>query len=135
MAFGKETDPSVGEDTQFKPGESGNPSGKPKGTKHVATWIQEMLNDEGFEALLADPKEGWKTYKGAPMKAIVQVMAIKAMGGDVKAFDVLSKYGWGTKMVHANDPESPITNPADKSLVDAFIENLKNDTSKQTKPD
>ena len=131
----KDFDPNIGADTQFKPGESGNPAGKPKGTKHVSTWIQELLNDEEFETLLADPREGWKTYKGAPMRAIVQVMAKKAIQGDVKAFDVLSKYGWGTKMVHSNDPESPITNPAEKSLVDAFIDRLKDDTSKQTKPD
>lgn len=39
-------------ETQFQPGESGNPAGKPKGTKHLSTHIQEMLNDEKFELKL-----------------------------------------------------------------------------------
>jgi hypothetical protein len=85
-------------DQTWKPGESGNPAGKPKGAKHLSTWIQELMNDEQFEAMLPDVKEGWKTYKGAPMQAIIKTMALKAMNGDVKAFDALAKYGYGTKM-------------------------------------
>lgn len=121
-------------DTQFKKGQPGGP-GKPKGTKHISTWIQDMLNDEEFEMLIPDKVEGWRKEKGAPIKAIVRTALIKAQSGDQKWADWLAKYGYGQKVVHANDTENPLTNPADKSLVDAFIENLKNDTSKQTKPD
>ena len=28
------------------PGQSGNPSGKPKGIKNLSTWIREFLEDE-----------------------------------------------------------------------------------------
>ena len=27
----------------WKPGQSGNPSGKPKGTNHLSTWIRELI--------------------------------------------------------------------------------------------
>jgi hypothetical protein len=108
MAFGTDTDPSVGKDTQFPPGVSGNPAGKPAGTKHISTWIQDLMEDEEFEALLPDPRDGWKTYKGAPMPAILKVMSIKAMQGDVKAFDALAKYGYGTKLdLTTNGKELP----------------------------
>lgn len=90
--------PFPNKDAQFKPGQSGNPAGKPKGAKNIATHIKELLNDETFEALLPDPREGWKTYKGAPVKAIVKAIAIKAMNGDVKAFDALAKHGYGEKL-------------------------------------
>lgn len=90
--------PFPNKDTQWKPGESGNPDGKPKGALHLSTHIQNLLNDEKFEAMLADPREGWKTYKGAPVKAILKALAIKAMAGDVKAFDALAKYGYGQKL-------------------------------------
>jgi hypothetical protein len=98
MAGYRNIDPEVGKATQFKPGVAPNPKGRPKGLKHISTWIQELLNDEEFEALIPDPREGWKQYKGAPLKAITRVMAIKAAGGDVKAFDALAKHGWTQKL-------------------------------------
>lgn len=39
------------------------------------------------------------------------------------------------KLSLANDTENPLTVPADKTLVDTFIEALKNATTKQTKSD
>lgn len=96
MAFGRDTPPEVGTATQFEPGVSGNVNGKPKGTKHLSTWIQEMMNDESFTG---DYVEGYqlKKHKGAPVKAIVRVAALKSLGGDTKWADWLAKYGYGTK--------------------------------------
>lgn len=95
-------------DTQWKPGESGNPAGKPKGALHLSTHIQNLLNDPDFTTLVSDPKEGWKEVKGAPVKAIIRALIIKAMDGDVKAFDALGKYGYGTKMdVTTNGKDLP----------------------------
>jgi hypothetical protein len=81
------------EPTQWKEGQSGNPAGKPKGTKNLSTWIKEMLEDETFEAKLNDGT----ILKGAPVKAIVSTLIIKAVNGDGKAFDLLGKYGYGTR--------------------------------------
>ncbi len=78
----------------WKPGQSGNPAGKPKGTKHLSSWIRELLEDESFTAKLANGK----TAKGAPVKALVQSLIIRALDGDTKAFDLLAKYGYGTKI-------------------------------------
>lgn len=91
-------DPSVvGKATQFKPGHSGNPAGPAPGYKHISTHIQELLEDDEFEAWIPDSREGIKEYKGRPMKAILRAMAIRAMAGDVRAFDVLAKFGYGSK--------------------------------------
>jgi hypothetical protein len=81
-----------------KKGEVRNPKGKPKGTIHLSTHIQNLLNDEKFEAWIPDARVGVKEYKGAPVKAILSALVIKAMAGDVKAFDALAKYGYGTKL-------------------------------------
>lgn len=91
-------DPSIGKATQFKPGQSGNPEGPKPGYKHLSTHIQDLLNDEGFETWLPDVREGFKEYKGAPIKAIVRTAMIKAMTGDMKSADWLAKYGYGTKV-------------------------------------
>lgn len=91
-----------------KKGEIRNPNGKPKGTKHISTWIQELLNDEDFEANLIDSKRGMIEFKGAPLKAIILAARHQAINGDDKARDWLARYGWGTKLQLSNDPENPI---------------------------
>lgn len=107
MAFGKDTDPSVGQKTQFKPGESGNPNGIPKGTKHINTWVQELLSDEKFEAQI---QQGYKVvdFKGAPIKAIVQAQMIKALQGDTAAYKVLVDSGWAKKSEVENSGEQKL---------------------------
>lgn len=130
MSFGKEVSPDVGKDTQFQPGVSGNPSGKPKGTKNLATHIQEMLSDEDFTTYLTDPKDGWREFKGAPVKAIVQTALVRAIQGDDKAREWLAKYGYGQKMTLANDVENPITDtvPVTPELTEKWLEFLKGQT-------
>lgn len=107
MAFGKDTPPEVGADTQFQPGQSGNPAGKPKGSKHLSTWIQELLNDETFEATI---QQGLRIveFKGAPIEAIVKAQMTRALNGDVKAFESLAKFGYGTKTEVENSGEQKL---------------------------
>jgi hypothetical protein len=88
--------------TQFKPGVSGNPAGKPKGTKHINTWIQELLEDENFETVITDAKKGIVDYKGAPIKAILGAQMHLALHSRdeavrIKATDLLLKHGWSQK--------------------------------------
>ncbi len=46
-------------------------------------------------------------------------------------------FGWTDKqqIEHANDPEHPLTNPAEKSSVETFIDYLKHDTADKAKSD
>jgi hypothetical protein len=78
----------------FQPGQSGNPAGKPKGTKHVSTWIQELLNDKDFD--ISKYVAFSKPYKGAPMEAIIITAVVQALQGDPKWADLLLKYGYGS---------------------------------------
>lgn len=94
--------------TQFKPGESGNPSGVPKGTKQISTWINQLLNDEKFVTTIRDGLE-IKEYKGAPIQAIVQAHIRLALNGDVRAADMLFKHGGVQKVQLGNDPDNPLT--------------------------
>jgi len=73
-------------------------NGPPKGTKHISTWIQEMLNDEEFELWMQHPTKGYETFKGAPLKAIIKTAAIKAANNDAPAREWLAKYGYGSKV-------------------------------------
>jgi hypothetical protein len=87
--------PHGGALTPFQPGQSGNPAGKPKGTKHISTWIQELLHDEEFT--LDNFNFGGKQFKGAPIKAITTVAVMQALQGDEKWANWLAKYGYSEK--------------------------------------
>ena len=121
--------PDIGKATQFKPGQSGNPAGKPKGTKHINTWIQELAEDEEFTALLIDLKDGYKEYKGAPIKAIIKQTINEALAGKdprvrQAAREWLAKYGWPTK----NEVSGP-----DGAPVVALVEFIGDAASKSTR--
>ncbi len=84
-------------------------NGPPKGTKHISTWIQNMLNDEDFETLLDHPTKGYIEFKGAPLKAIIQTAMRKAIGGDKQWADWLATHGYGTKqIIEVNDSRKEI---------------------------
>jgi hypothetical protein len=88
----------------WKSGQSGNPAGKPKGTKHLSTWIQELMEDENFTRKLANGRQ----KREAPVRAIVSVLITKAVDGDMKAFDLLAKYGYGTRVdITSKDQQLP----------------------------
>lgn len=82
------------EEHRFKPGQSGNPKGAPKGTKHLSTHIQEMLNDENFELKLKDGT----LLKERPIKAIIKTAVAKSISGDNRWAEWLAKHGYGEKI-------------------------------------
>lgn len=92
-----------------KKGEVRNPKGKPKGTKHLSTWIQNMLNDEEFETIILDGKKGVIDYKGAPIKAIISVAIIKALNdkNGQQWAEWLAKHGYGNN-VNVNVKVNPV---------------------------
>ncbi|SRR5260221_7727599 len=101
-------DPNVGKKTRFASDRQPAVQGNKKGHKHLSFHIQELLNDEDFTAWIPDAREGFKEFKGAPMKAILKALAIKASQGDVKAFDALAKYGYGQKIQLTGDNDGPL---------------------------
>lgn len=114
--FGDDKDPNLGRDTQFKPGQSGNPAGKPKGRRNLSTMIQEMLNDERFISRLSgmipeEVKRADPEFQGTPMKAIITTALIEAFDPTCKpaarqqARDWIAKYGYGTKIDVTSDGE------------------------------
>lgn len=81
-----------------KKGEVRNPKGKPKGTIHLSTHIQNMLNDEDFTAEIFDSKGNKLEFKGHPVKAIIKTAIIKAQRGDKQWADWLAQNGYGNKV-------------------------------------
>lgn len=59
----------------FKPGQSGNPKGKPVGSKNLTTILKELL----------DAKTPYQGKKIIFKEAIVRKLLLKAKGGDMRA--------------------------------------------------
>lgn len=74
----------LGKDTQFKPGESGNPAGKPKGVEHSKTRLLKFLS------LMVKAKNNLLTKEEEEELSVLELMDIaliaKATQGDVKAY-------------------------------------------------
>jgi hypothetical protein len=76
---------------QFPPGQSGNPRGRPKGSKSIAAIFQSVLNQK------VSVTENGKTKKLPRAEVMVRQLANEAMRGDAHAIKLLmslaARYG------------------------------------------
>jgi hypothetical protein len=68
-------------DRQFKPGQSGNPKGRPKGRKNLKTIFVEVLNKK---VKLWDKNKN-RTRTVSKLEAMIEVISNKALKGDPRA--------------------------------------------------
>ena len=66
-------------DTRFKPGQSGNPKGRPRGARNLRTAVREALQEK------VEVREGGRMRRISKMDAIIQVTLNKGLKGDPKA--------------------------------------------------
>lgn len=108
----------AGANTQFPPGQSGNPAGKPKGARSLSTIIRNLLEGEddfNWELLPDNPAELKKKYENTvPFEAIVYVASGQAMRGDQAAREWLRKAGYGDKL-----DINPVLPPGAVSILNA----------------
>ena len=71
---------------RFKSGQSGNPKGRPKGSRNVATIVAEAL------ARRIRTKIDGETRRILPTEALVQVVLRKALGGDRHAWETVFRW-------------------------------------------
>lgn len=103
--IGKNQDPEIGKETQFKPGESGNPAGKPKGTIDYAKRVRARL-EEALNPLtpIKNIKELIDKYGDSPAAdAVIFALLAKAITGDIPAAKELREAGFGNKLKVAFD--------------------------------
>ncbi len=103
-----------GKATQFKPGQSGNPNGRPRGHKNQKTRIREFF--EGEFAWKKVPVKNYKhleeLYGNDAWGAILYVVYARALSGDMKAIKWLSENAFGrpglSKPIDSEERQMPV---------------------------
>ncbi|MBS4001773.1 MAG: hypothetical protein KGZ91_00220 [Afipia sp.] len=104
--------------TQFKPGQSGNPRGRPKGSPNLEAFMGEFLKKK-FPV-----KEGGKVRYLFPHEIMIRQMAAKAMKGDQKAFLFFVDY-IGAAFSNAPSKHADTTNMSLDELAKLYSEMIK----------
>lgn len=100
--------------TQFKPGESGNPKGRPKGVKNLATDLQEELEQK------VTVTEGNETSQVTKQRAMLKTLFAKAMKGDVRASNALITLILGLEETRKSVGEPEILSEEDQAVLDSY---------------
>jgi hypothetical protein len=95
---------------RFKPGQSGNPKGRAKGSKNLKTLFNKILNEE--VAL----REGADVRKVSKAEAIMRGLVIGALKGDSRSIGTLFRLA--EQAGHFEDVREPITQIT-RIIVDA----------------
>jgi len=105
--------------TQFKKGQSGNPKGRPKGTKNLATDIREEVSQQ------LSINEGGSHQVISKQRALVKALVAKALSGDVRAMLEMIKLISGieqTEKIISAESDQQHSNEADREILEAYLQ-------------
>jgi hypothetical protein len=104
--------------TRFKPGQSGHPSGRPRGQLNFKTAVKEALKEK------ITIREGDRTRTVSKMDAIIQVTFNKALKGDARGLVAfLQLVRWAGLMDEQPDLSSTESISAeDEAILAGFLE-------------
>lgn len=100
--------------TRFKPGQSGNPNGRPKGTRNFVTDLKATLSAP------VTVTRGGRARKISTQKAALQRLRDKALGDDTRALLEFLKFA----QTHSQDDEKPASLSADDHALLAIYRDL-----------
>lgn len=104
--------------TQFKPGKSGNPKGRPKGIQNLSTDLEQELG----EKILVT--EAGKSQPVTKQRAMIKSLFAKALKGDVRASSVLINLILGLEASRIAAGEDVEMDPADLQILESFKQRI-----------
>jgi hypothetical protein len=108
--------------SRFKPGQSGNPRGRPKGTLNFTTDLKRTLQAP------VTLNDGRKTRRVTTQEAALLRLAEKALKGDPRALEKLVSL---SATLSTNNAESPSKTTAadDQAILDRYRQLILNETN------
>ena len=115
--------------SQFIPGQSGNPKGRPKGARNASSMARDAL--EGTISV----KEKGKWRKMSVRKAAYRRLAEKAVAGDVKALDYLLSLESAERPPESDHAQAEPLSAKDLELLQRFFDRRRAGAPQQVQPD
>jgi hypothetical protein len=101
--------------SQFQPGRSGNPNGRPKGSKSEATILHELLQHK------VGLNERGKIRKINLLEAILRRVLEDSLKGNIKSVTfLLSRY----QVISSAVPAQAEINPDDKAVLESYFRKI-----------
>lgn len=102
--------------TQFRPGQSGNPKGRPKGARNASSLARAALERK------VDVRENGTRRKMTVREVSYRKLAEKAIAGDVKALDYLLALESDGSRPGSDLPEVHRSSEKDLAILQAFFD-------------
>jgi hypothetical protein len=102
--------------TQFKPGQSGNPRGRPNHVRNFKTDLREELGE------VIPVREGGRDMKISKQRAFIKALVAAAIKGDMRATTALVSFC--TKAFGSDEQENDVStapNSEDLEILEAFV--------------
>ena len=109
--------------TRFKEGHSGNPNGRPIGTKNLKTDLMEELSER------ISVSEGGKPKKLSKQRALIKSLTAKAIKGDARAISILVNLMVRVLALVEEEREVDLISEDDMAILDNFIARQRRRTS------
>jgi hypothetical protein len=111
--------------SQFQPGQSGNPAGRPKGLRNLQTDVKGTLK------VPVTVREGGRPRKISTQEGILMVLREKALKGDTRAIERVCDLACRFN----NDPVEPVAQELsrdDREILETFVKDVTADAVKST---
>src|SRR5438270_1490907 len=115
--------------TRFKPGQSGNPNGRPRGAKNFATAIEQEL------VTRITVTENGRRRRVSKREVIAKHLVNKAASGDLKAIPLLLNEARAHQRNPAEaDPDQVFDTPEDRKVLDGILARIRGSSSQESVP-
>ena len=111
--------------TQFKPGQSGNPAGRPKGVKNLATDLKEELEEK-----ITITEDG-KSLEITKQRAMIKTLMARALNNDSRASSVLIGLAISVEQSGSSQHIAHVFPEEDLAIIENLKERLKHSGDQQ----